>query len=216
MISYKELLLSNRAWSQEMRERNPDFFSQQTMGQKPEILWIGCSDSRVSPDQITQTKPGELFIHRNIANVVHDDDINLMSVVQYAVDVLRVKHVVLCGHYGCGGIAATLNGGVDGPIAQWLENTGKVYTAHKDEVDRAGENEQRVNRLVECNVRDQLVALAQSNSVRGAFERGQPLLLHGWVYDLRDGLIKPLMEIDQDNYLQPGSPPPSVLLEDAQ
>ena len=216
MKSYKELLLSNRAWSQEMRERNADFFAEQTMGQKPEILWIGCSDSRVSPDQITQTKPGEIFIHRNIANVVHHDDVNLMSVVQYAVDVLQVKHVVLCGHYGCGGIAATLNGGVSGPIATWLENTGKVYAAHKEEVDRAGENDQRVNRLVECNVRDQLVALAQSDTVRGAFERGQPLLLHGWVYDLRDGLIKPLMEIDKDNYRAPGSPPQSVLLEEVQ
>ena len=212
MKSYKELLLSNRAWSQEMQERNAEFFAQQTIGQKPEILWIGCSDSRVSPDQMTQTKPGEIFIHRNIANVVHLDDINLMSVVQFAVDVLKVKHVVLCGHYGCGGIAATLNGGVSGPIAKWLENPADVYAAHKQDVDSAGENDDRVNRLVECNVRDQLLTLARSDTIRGAFERGQPLLLHGWVYDLRDGLIKPLLELDKDNYGRSDHPPKSVLL----
>lgn len=213
MKSYKELLLSNRAWSQEMQERNAEFFAQQTIGQKPEILWIGCSDSRVSPDQMTQTKPGEIFIHRNIANVVHLDDINLMSVVQFAVDVLKVKHVVLCGHYGCGGIAATLNGGVSGPIAKWLENPADVYAAHKQDVDSAGENDDRVNRLVECNVRDQLLTLARSDTIRGAFERGQPLLLHGWVYDLRDGLIKPLLELDKDNYDRSDHPPKSVLLQ---
>ena len=213
MKSYKELLLSNRAWSQEMQERNAEFFAQQTIGQKPEILWIGCSDSRVSPDQMTQTKPGEIFIHRNIANVVHLDDINLMSVVQFAVDVLKVKHVVLCGHYGCGGIAATLNGGVSGPIERWLENPADVYAAHKEDVDSAGENDDRVNRLVECNVRDQLLTLARSDTIRGAFERGQPLLLHGWVYDLRDGLIKPLLELDKDNYDRSDHPPKSVLLQ---
>ena len=213
MKSYKELLLSNRAWSQEMQERNAEFFAQQTIGQKPEILWIGCSDSRVSPDQMTQTKPGEIFIHRNIANVVHLDDINLMSVVQFAVDVLKVKHVVLCGHYGCGGIAATLNGAVSGPIEKWLENPADVYAAHKEDVDSAGENDDRVNRLVECNVRDQLLTLARSDTIRGAFERGQPLLLHGWVYDLRDGLIKPLLELDKDNYDRSDHPPKSVLLQ---
>lgn len=214
MISYKELLLSNRAWSSEMRERNPEFFSQQTAGQKPDILWIGCSDSRVSPDQITQTRPGEIFIHRNIANIVYAEDNNLMSVVQYAVDVLMVKHVVLCGHYGCGGIAATLKGGTEGPVDRWLENTRTVYQNHKREIDNAGEFEQQVNRFVECNVRDQLFDLANTHIVQGAFARQQPLVLHGWVYDLRDGLIKPLMEIDKNSPLEPGSPPESVLLQE--
>ena len=176
MRSYKELLLSNRAWSEEMRERDENYFTQQTVGQKPEILWIGCSDSRVSPDQITQTNPGEIFIHRNVANIVHPDDTNLMAVLQFAVDVLQVKHIVLCGHHGCGGIEATLKGGAEGPIHEWLEDTRRVYANHKTEVDGAGDMTARIDRLVECNVRDQLFDLAQSKTVKAAFDRGQPLL----------------------------------------
>tara|TARA_B100000929_G_scaffold142537_1_gene112746 strand:+ start:468 stop:1121 length:654 start_codon:yes stop_codon:yes gene_type:complete len=214
MRSYKELLLSNRAWSEEMRERDENYFTQQTVGQKPEILWIGCSDSRVSPDQITQTNPGEIFIHRNVANIVHPDDTNLMAVLQFAVDVLQVKHIVLCGHHGCGGIEATLKGGAEGPIHEWLEDTRRVYANHKAEVDGAGDMKARIDRLVECNVRDQLLDLAQSKTVKAAFDRGQPLLLHGWVYDIRDGLLKPLMEIDKDTDLNPDKAPDTVLLKE--
>jgi len=168
----------------------------------------------VSPDQITQTNPGEIFIHRNVANIVHPDDTNLMAVLQFAVDVLQVKHIVLCGHHGCGGIEATLKGGAEGPIHEWLEDTRRVYANHKAEVDGAGDMKARIDRLVECNVRDQLLDLAQSKTVKAAFDRGQPLLLHGWVYDIRDGLLKPLMEIDKDTDLNPDKAPDTVLLKE--
>ena len=193
MKTIRELLLSNMAWSREMRERKPDYFSCQTAGQKPEVLWIGCSDSRVSPEQITQTRPGELFIHRNIANIVHPNDENFLAVLQFAVEVLEVPHIVLCGHYGCGGIEATLKGDTRGPIDNWLGGARDVQEAHRRELEELEDFDQRLNRMVELNVRDQLVRLGQLETVRRAFGRG--LTLHGWVYDLRDGLLSELYEI---------------------
>jgi len=211
MRDYKHLLLANKAWAAERLEESSEYFTRQIVGQKPEFLWIGCSDSRVAPDQLTNTEPGGMFIHRNIANLVNPNDQNLMSVVQFAVDVLKVRHIIVCGHYGCGGIHAALEGGVDGHVHDWLAIARDVVRDHADELNALPE-EQRVNRLVELNVRDQLVQLARTDVVQDAFASGQPLELHGWVYDLRDGLLKPLMEIDAQTPLGAVPTPEKVLL----
>jgi len=195
MKTIRELLLANRAWSQEMRERNRDYFTRQIAGQKPEVLWIGCSDSRVSPEQITQTRPGELFIHRNIANIVHPEDENLLAVLQFALETLEVPHIVVCGHHGCGGIEATLKGGTRGPIDSWLGGARDVQEAHRPELAAIEDFDERVNRMVELNVRDQLIRLGRLDIVQRAFARNQELTLHGWVYDLRDGIVSELLEI---------------------
>ena len=214
MKSYKQLLLANRAWAIELVEEKPDFFERQTQGQKPEFLWIGCSDSRVSPEQMTMTQPGGMFLHRNVANLVNDDDLNLMSVLQYAVTVLGVKHLIVCGHYGCGGVKAALDGGTSGPVDQWLQNARNVAADHWEELGNQPTQEAKTNRLVEFNVRDQLVNLARTATVQDAFAKKQDLWLHGWVYDIRDGRIKPLMEIDHATVLEAVPHPPRVLLTD--
>lgn len=211
MRDYKHLLLANKAWAAERLEENPEYFQRQTVGQQPEFLWIGCSDSRVAPDQLTNTEPGGMFMHRNIANLVDANDQNLMSVVQFAVEVLKVRHIVICGHYGCGGIHAALEGGVHGHVDDWLAIARDVARAHAAELDLLPP-EQRPNRLVELNVRDQLVKLAHTDVVQQAFARSQPLELHGWVYDLRDGLLKPLMEIDPATPLGDVPAPTPVLV----
>ncbi|WP_380787164.1 carbonic anhydrase [Sphingomonas sp. R86521] len=212
MRRYKQLLLANKAWAAELTDENPDFFARQAVGQRPEFLWIGCSDSRVSPEQMTMTQPGGMFIHRNIANLVNDDDLNLMSVLQYAVDVLGVKHVIVCGHHGCGGIKGTLGGGTEGPVHDWLATARQVLSEHQDEIDAQASEEAKVNRLVEVNVRDQIVRLARTATIQAAFARGQEVLLHGWVYDIRDGLIKPMMEIDSTTVLDEVGRPDKVLV----
>lgn len=212
MKRLNQLLLANKAWASEIVEEDPGYFTRQTGGQTPEFLWIGCSDSRVSAEQITQTQPGGMFIHRNVANLVDEADLNLMSVLQYAVDVLKVRHVILCGHYGCGGLMATLNGGTSGPVASWLRGAGAVLDAHRDEIQRQPSEEARVNRFVEINVRDQLLKLARTAIVRDAWARGQALFLNGWVYDLRDGRLKPLMAIDADTAIEEVGAPAQVLL----
>jgi carbonic anhydrase len=212
MKNYKQLLLANRAWAVELTDEKPDFFARQVVGQKPEFLWIGCSDSRVSPEQMTMTQPGGMFLHRNIANLVNHDDLNLMSVLQYAVAVLQVRHVIICGHYGCGGIMAAHNGGVTGPVDKWLDNARAVGRDHAEEIAAQDGDEARINRFVEVNVRDQLVRLARTDTVQTAFAARQELWLHGWVYDIRDGLIKPMMEIDATTVLADVPPPDRVLL----
>jgi carbonic anhydrase len=212
MRESRQLLLANKAWAAELTEENPEFFARQVAGQRPDFLWIGCSDSRVSPEQITQTLPGGMFIHRNIANLVRHDDLNLMSVVQFAVDVLNVPNIIVCGHYGCGGIQATLKGGTTGFVDDWLGSARDVYRAHAHEVDGSDGDEAQVNRLVEVNVRDQLVSLARTEAVQQAFARGDNLVLHGWVYDIRDGLLKTLMEIRADTVLDDVGAPERVLV----
>lgn len=196
MRQYKQLLLANKAWASEMVEEHPEFFSRQVVGQKPDFLWIGCSDSRVSPEQMTMTQPGGMFMHRNIANLVDENDLNLMSVIQYAVTVLRVSHIIVCGHYGCGGVTAALNGGTEGPVHEWLTNPRATRDRHGKEIASIPDQASRIDRLVELNVVDQLERLARTEAVRSAFVTGQPLKLHGWVYDLSDGLIRTLAEID--------------------
>lgn len=208
----KQLLLANKAWAAEITEQNPDFFSRQIVGQKPDFLWIGCSDSRVTAETMTMSEPGSMFIHRNVANQVRHDDLNLMSVLDYAVAVLRVRHVIVCGHYGCGGMKAALDGGTSGPVHEWLSEARQVRCDHAHEIDVQGEDEARLNRLIECNVRDQLLSLARTPTVRTAFAQGQQLDLHGWVYDLRSGLLKPLMEIDANTDLDEVAVPDRVLV----
>ena len=212
MKNYKQLLLANRAWAMELLDEKPDFFERQSSGQKPEFLWIGCSDSRVSPEQMTMAPPGGMFLHRNIANLVNRDDLNLMSVLQYAVTVLGVKHLIVCGHYGCGGIEAAIDGGTTGPVDQWLQTARNVADDHWEELGNQPTPEAKNNRLVEFNVRDQLVNLARTDTVQRAFAEKQDLWLHGWVYDIRDGRIKPLMEIDRDTTLEAVPHPKRVLL----
>ena len=212
MKQTKQILLANRAWAAELTDQKSDFFARQTAGQKPQFLWIGCSDSRVSPEQMTQSMPGGMFIHRNIANLVHADDMNLLSVLQYAVDVLNVPNIILCGHHGCGGIKATLDGGTVGPVDGWLESAREVRRNHQDALDGETDPTARLNRLVEFNVRDQLMNLARTETVQAAFAAGNDLHLHGWVYDMRDGLIKPLLEIDATTQLDEVGRPEPVLI----
>lgn len=216
MKESKQLLLANRAWANELTDEDPEFFARQVQGQKPLFLWIGCSDSRVSPEQMTQSQPGGMFIHRNIANLVNPDDLNLMSVLQYAVDVLDVPNIVVCGHHGCGGIKAALSGGTTGPVDRWLGNARQVLADHREEIDAQDGEEAKVNRLVEVNVRDQLVRLARTDTVTAAFAAEKNLTLHGWAYDIRDGLLKPLMKINRTTDLENIDKPDRVLLTTAE
>ncbi len=211
MKIYKQLLLSNKAWASELKEENRAFFDKLSAGQRPDYLWIGCADSRVGPEQMTMTPPGGLFTHRNVANLVYQDDLSLLAVVQYAVTVLKVHHIILCGHYGCGGIEAALAGGTSGPVDEWLAAARAVADAHPDEMASVAEGRERINRLTELNVRDQLVRLARLPIVADALAAGQDLALHGWIYDLREGLIKPLLEIDRDTPLDTLGIPERVL-----
>lgn len=215
MREHKQVLLANKAWATEILDEDPEFFRRQTAGQKPSFLWIGCSDSRVSPEQLTDTQPGGMFLHRNVANLVHADDLNLLSALQYAVDTLEVPNIVLCGHHGCGGIKAALDGGATGAVDRWLDEARRVRREHADELDGL-DPEARVNRLVEVNVRDQLLNLARTDTVQAAFARGQELQLFGWVYDIRDGHLKPLLEIDRDTPLNELGRPERVLVSTAE
>lgn len=211
MKAVKQLLLANRAWATELTDENPDYFSRQVAGQRPQFLWIGCSDSRVAPEQMTQAQPGGMYIHRNVGNLVQADDLNLMAVIQYAVEELEVPNIVLCGHHGCAGIRAAIDDDpVGGAMGRWLQHARAVRHAHADELDAVPEA-QRVDRLVEMNVRDQLLHLAATGTVRAAFATGRELTLHGMVYDLRDGLLKPLLEIDRSTVIDEVGRPETVL-----
>ena len=213
MHEVKQLMLHNRAWAAEQVAEDPEFFTRHVADQKPVFLWIGCSDSRVAPDQFTQAMPGGLFIHRNIANLVQRDDANLMAVMDFAIGNLGIDRVVVCGHYGCGGVKAALAGQpTEGPLGEWLQHARDVYHQHAEEIDAIPDGEGRVNRLVECNVRDQLLHVAAAPPVRAAWAAGRDLKLHGWVYDLRDGLLKQLLDIDRDTPLETVGRPERVLV----
>jgi carbonic anhydrase len=213
MHEVKQLMLHNRAWAAEQVAEDPEFFTRHVADQKPVFLWIGCSDSRVAPDQFTQAVPGGLFIHRNIANLVQPDDANLMAVIDFAIGTLEINRIVVCGHYGCGGIKAALAGQpTEGPLGRWLAHARDVYDVHAPEIDAMPAGDERVNRLVECNVRDQLLHVAATPPVRAAWAAGRDLRLHGWVYDLRDGLLKTLLEIDRDTALDTVARPDRVLV----
>ena len=171
---------------------NPDYFEDLAKGQSPEYLWIGCSDSRVPANEITGTKSGEIFVHRNIANMVVHSDMNMLSVLSYAVEVLKVKHVIVCGHYGCGGVNAAMGNKQYGLIDNWLRHLKDVYRIHSKELDGIKDEEQRSRRFVEVNVMEQVLDLGKTSIVQNAWKTDQNLHLHGWVYDIRDGIIKDL------------------------
>ena len=196
MLPYEKLLLENKAWAKEQLQTDPGFFKRLSAQQEPEFLWIGCSDSRVPADKITGTEPGEIFVHRNIANLVVNTDINLLSVLQYAVEVLKVKHVIVCGHYGCGGIKAAMNQHHYGIINHWLKNIKDIYRFHREEIDRLPTENERINLLTELNVREQVFNLAKTSIVQTAWKYEQRPHLHGWVYGLNDGIIKPLCDME--------------------
>lgn len=190
--SYNKLMDNNKAWATLKKNNDPGFFDDLLKIQNPEYLWIGCSDSRVPPNEITATKPGEIFVHRNIANMVIHTDMNLLSVLSYAVDVLKVKHVIVCGHYGCGGILAAMSNKQFGLIDNWLRHIKDVYRLHHEELDAIANEEERGRRLVELNVIEQVHDLGKTSIVQNAWQRDQPLHIHGWVYDLKDGVIQDL------------------------
>lgn len=192
MDSYKRLLLANLAWVQERLRIHPDYFAKHVETQSPEFLWIGCSDSRVPAEEITGVEPGELFVHRNVANIVSDVDINMLSVLQYAVEVLSVKQVILCGHYNCGGIKSAMTTHPPGPIGDWLTRIRDLYRIHKDQINSTDDLQSRWDRLVDLNVREQVRSLANTSIIQRAWKVNQYPLLHGWVYDLRNGLLKEL------------------------
>ena len=190
MIS--RLLANNRAWAEEMVRRQPDFFARLAGQQAPEYLWIGCSDSRVPANQIVGLLPGEMFVHRNVANVVVHTDLNCLSTLQFATDVLKVRHVIVCGHYGCGGVLAALRDDHLGLIDNWLRHVQDVRRKHQRQLSALPTEEQRHTRLCELNVIEQVVNVCETTVVREAWGRGQELVVHGWIYGLGDGLLRDL------------------------
>jgi len=195
--TYEELFERNRSWVSARKEEDPDFFDRLAHGQQPRFLFIGCSDSRVNANEITGTQTGDMFMHRNIANVVAHTDMNLMSVLQFAVEVLGVEHVIVCGHYGCGGVEAAMGREYHGVIDNWLRNVKDVYRLHRAELDAIAGHEQRWQRFVELNVREQVYRLCATSVVQQAWQRERELHVHGWVYDIRDGVLRDL-QIDPE------------------
>jgi len=195
METYQKLLLDNKAWAGEKVQDDPNFFNRLAQIQTPDFLWIGCSDSRVSASGVTGTQPGEIFVHRNIANMVVHTDLNLLSVLEYAIVHLKVKHIIVCGHYGCGGVKAAMTSHNFGIINKWLRNIKDVYRIHEDELNNLANEEERTNRLVELNVQEQVMNLAKTSIVQKAWKYHQMPHLHGWVYGLNDGIIKPIFEM---------------------
>ncbi len=203
MEAWEKLLLANKSWAEQRTEYNKDYFLNLAKIQKPEFLWIGCSDSRVSADQITGTEPGEIFVHRNIANMVVHTDMNLLAVLQYSVEVLKVKHIIVSGHYGCGGVKAAMGTSSFGMLNKWLRNIKDVYADHKEELSAITDEEERTNRLVELNVREQLLNLAKTTIIQKAWLNEQRPMLHGWVYGLNNGIIKELERMDFNYPIDP-------------
>lgn len=202
MTSYEKLLLQNKDWAKLQLEGDPQFFKRLSELQTPEFLWIGCSDSRVPADKITGTKPGEIFVHRNIANMVVHTDVNLLSVLDYAVNHLKVNHVIVCGHYGCGGIkAAMTNHDYKYVLNMWLRNIKDVYRLHRAELDNIKNEEDKTDRLVELNVKEQVMHLAKTSIIQRAWQNEQRPQLHGWVYGLKDGLINPVFEMEAGTHI---------------
>jgi carbonic anhydrase len=191
-MSPSELLENNRRWARAAVADDPEYFSRLAHQQSPQYLWIGCSDSRVPANQIIGLAPGEVFVHRNIANVVVHTDLNCLSVIQFAVDILKVRHIILCGHYGCSGVHAAMTKHRIGLSDNWLRHVQDVAAKHGGELDKVADEERRHRRLCELNAREQVENIAQCTAVQEAWERGQPLEVHGWIYDLKDGLIHDL------------------------
>lgn len=188
----KKLFDKNKEWARTIKETNPQFFPQLSKQQKPEYLWIGCSDSRVPANEIVDLQPGEIFVHRNIANMVIHTDLNCLSVIQYAVDVLKVKHIIVCGHYECGGIKAAMDNLEHGLIDNWLRNIKDIYRIHRDKVDTLENEKERENLMCELNVIEQVANICHTTIVQNAWKSGQDLTVHGWIYSLEDGILQDL------------------------
>ncbi|MBK6937081.1 MAG: carbonic anhydrase [Chitinophagaceae bacterium] len=204
MKPYEILLQENKEWAAKKLAENPAYFERLVHVQTPEFLWIGCSDSRVPPDQITQTDPGEIFIHRNVANLVVNTDVNLMSVLDFAVNHLKVKHIVVCGHYGCGGIKAAMsNKDYNQALNMWLQNIKDIYRIHRKEIDELQNEEQKQKFLTELNVKEQVFNLAKTAIIQKAWNADKRPDLHGWVYDLHDGIIHPIVELNAGTDIDP-------------
>lgn len=203
MKAINQLLEENRLWAKQQIEIEPDFFEKLEKIQSPEFLWIGCSDSRVPANQITNTKPGEVFVHRNVANLVVNGDINALSVLQYSVEVLKVEHIIVCGHYGCGGIAAAMTNRNFGILDEWLRNIKDVYRLHQEEVDALPTHTERLDRMTELNVKEQVVNLAKHAMVQKSWSENKRPHLHGWVYSLHNGILKSVFDMPPGTRLNP-------------
>jgi carbonic anhydrase len=190
--AYEELLQGNRDWVKKETDKDPNYFTKLAASQKPDVLWIGCSDSRVPANEVTNTKPGQVFVHRNIANMCVHSDMNMLSVLDYAVNVLKVKHVIVAGHYGCGGVAAALSNQQFGLIDNWLRHIKDVYRLHCNELDGIIDETLKVDRLVELNVIEQVYNLCKTTIIQNAWREREDLEIHGWVIDLKSGLVKDL------------------------
>ena len=192
MRSYEQLLQGNRDWVNKELEQDPEFFNKLASGQNPDVLWIGCADSRVPANEVTNTKPGEVFVHRNIANLCVHSDMNMLSVLDYAVNVLKVKHVIVAGHYGCGGVQAAMSNKQFGLIDNWLRHIKDVYRLHSSELEIITDEKERINRFVELNVVEQVYNLCKTTIVQNAWRNRADLEVHGWVIDIASGFVKDL------------------------
>ncbi len=192
MEKINNLLQSNRNWAEGKLKNDKDFFKQLAQGQNPEVLWIGCSDSRVPESEVTGTSAGEIFVHRNIANMVVHSDMNMLSVLDYAVNVLKVKHVIVCGHYACGGVKAAMDGKQNGLVDNWIRHIKDVYRLYEDELEAIEDKDKRFDRFVEVNVYEQVYDLSKTSIIQNAWESRNEPVIHGWVFDIRTGMIKDL------------------------
>ena len=192
MKDLKRLLDQNRAWAESIKASDPDFFQALAKQQSPKFLWIGCADSRVPANQLAGLMPGEMFVHRNVANVVDHTDFNCLSVMQYAVDVLKVEHIIVCGHHGCGGVKAAMDNLQLGLIDNWLRHVQDVVHEHEDALAQIDDETERFDRLCELNVMEQVLNVGRTTIVQSAWQRGQELTVHGWIYGLQDGLLRDL------------------------
>ena len=203
MKEYKKSLLSNKAWASERLHVNEHYFDTLSKDQNPLFLWIGCADSRVPAEEITHADPGEIFVHRNVANMVVHTDMNLLSVLQYAVEVLKIKHIIVCGHYNCGGVKAAMTNKDFGLINKWLRNIKEVYEKHYDELQAIDDEQSRFNAMVELNVKEQIQNLAKTTIVQKAWKNSQLPHLHGWVFDIHKGQIKEVINISAGEWESP-------------
>ncbi len=192
MKKLKILFENNKDWVANRLSKDPNYFRHMAEAQDPNYLWIGCSDSRVPANEIVALEPGELFVHRNVANLCPHTDFNCLSVLEYAVDLLKIKHIIVCGHYGCGGVKAAMEDHHLGLVDNWLRNIRDVYARFKDELEAISDQKERYDRLVELNVMQQVLNVCHTTIVQGAWDKGQPLSIHGWVYDLATGKLKDL------------------------
>lgn len=192
MTTIEELLESNRQWAESLKAEDPTFFERLSEAQNPEFLWIGCSDSRISPTSSIGLLPGEMFVHRNVANLVNHSDMNCLAVLQFAIEVLKVKHVIVCGHYNCGGVKAAFDDARYGLVDNWLRHIQDTMHKYKDEIDKQPDYNSRLDKLCEINVIEQIVCVGETTIVQDAWERGQELSIHGWIYTISDGIYRDL------------------------